>query len=198
MNETPRLISIDLQKMAPIDGCICIQGDITKDSTVSQVLTNFQGNKAQLVICDGAPDGNILLNPLVTGLHDIDQYIQSQLLVAALQITTKTLEIGGTFISKIFKGHDTTFLNSQFKMLFKHVDIMKPKSSRSSSAEHFIVCRFYDPPKNFCLEKLTTYEPYSEEMLGDKAKELDEEAKKENEKIFKYVTCGDLSAFDSC
>lgn len=57
MKATPRLISVDLQKMAPIDGCICIQGDITKDSTVKEIMTNFEGNRAQLVVCDGAPDG---------------------------------------------------------------------------------------------------------------------------------------------
>jgi tRNA (cytidine32/guanosine34-2'-O)-methyltransferase len=99
----------------------------------------------------------------------------------------------------MFVGHDTTFLNSQFKTLFKHVDIVKPKSSRLSSAEHFIVCRFFDPPKNFKLSTLTTFEPYKpEEMVEGFAdlKESDTEVKKDNEKIFKYVTCGDLSAYD--
>ena len=132
----------------------------------------------------------------MTGLHDIDQYIQSQLLVAALQICIKTLEKGGTFISKIFKGHDTTFLNSQFKTLFKHVDIVKPKSSRISSAEHFIVCRFFDPPQSFDLFKLTTFEPYNDNMIKSEEIRNDEAKRLENEKIFKYITCGDLSAFD--
>jgi tRNA (cytidine32/guanosine34-2'-O)-methyltransferase len=43
----------------------------------------------------------------VTGFHDMDQYIQSQLLVAALNICIKTLKEGGKFIAKIFKGSDT-------------------------------------------------------------------------------------------
>ena len=38
------------------------------------------GLKADIVICDGAPD--------VTGLHDIDEFVQAQLLLAALTITT--------------------------------------------------------------------------------------------------------------
>ena len=98
----------------------------------------------------------------------------------------------------MFVGHDTTFLNSQFKTIFKHVDIVKPKSSRLSSAEHFIVCRFFDPPKNFKLNTLTTFEPYNApEMIEDyDEKETSKEVKEENEKIFKYVTCGDLSAYD--
>lgn len=134
---------------------------------------------------------------LVTGLHDIDQYIQSQLLVAALDICIKTLDIGGTFISKMFVGHDTTFLNSQFKTLFKHVDIVKPKSSRESSAEHFIVCRFFDPPENFKLNTLTTFEPYNPtEMVEGFSEEMDKTVVSDNHKIFKYITCGDLSAYD--
>jgi tRNA (cytidine32/guanosine34-2'-O)-methyltransferase len=48
------------------------------------------------VICDGAPD--------ITGFHDMDQYIQSQLLVAALNIAIKLLTVGGNFVAKIFKG----------------------------------------------------------------------------------------------
>ena len=99
----------------------------------------------------------------------------------------------------MFVGHDRTFLNSQFKTLFKHVEIVKPKSSRLSSAEHFIVCRFFDPPKNFKLTTLTTYEPYKpEEMVEGYSEEKTlPVVKKDNEKIFKYVTCGDLSAYDN-
>lgn len=59
-----RIISIDLQEMAPIDHVLQLQGDITKKSTVDEILKRFKGNKANLVVDDGAPD--------VTGFHDID------------------------------------------------------------------------------------------------------------------------------
>ena len=61
-----------------------------------RILDAFKGNKCELVISDGAPD--------ITGFHDMDQYIQSQLLVAALNIATKMLKKGGNFVAKIFKG----------------------------------------------------------------------------------------------
>ena len=54
------------------------------------------GQRADLVVCDGAPD--------VTGLHDIDEYVQAQLLLAALNITTFVLRPGGAFVAKIFRG----------------------------------------------------------------------------------------------
>lgn len=43
--------------MAPIENTIQIQGDITKQETVDIIMKNFKGNKAELVVCDGAPDG---------------------------------------------------------------------------------------------------------------------------------------------
>ena len=51
------------------------------------------GESADMVVCDGAPD--------VTGLHDIDEFIQAQLLLAALNITTHVLKKGGTFVAKV-------------------------------------------------------------------------------------------------
>jgi tRNA (cytidine32/guanosine34-2'-O)-methyltransferase len=51
------VVSVDLQKIAPIEGVITIQGDITKEETVKAILDSFGGNKAELVVCDGAPDG---------------------------------------------------------------------------------------------------------------------------------------------
>ena len=33
-----------------------------------QVISHFEGHHADLVVCDGAPD--------VTGLHDLDEYVQ--------------------------------------------------------------------------------------------------------------------------
>ena len=42
-------------------------GDITTKKTADEVLALFKGEKAELIICDGAPD--------VTGFHEIDQYL---------------------------------------------------------------------------------------------------------------------------
>lgn len=91
-----RIVSVDLQDTAPIDNVHHITGDITKHETLMRILDAFKGNKCELVISDGAPD--------ITGFHDMDQYIQSQLLVAALNIATKMLKKGGNFVAKIFKG----------------------------------------------------------------------------------------------
>jgi tRNA (cytidine32/guanosine34-2'-O)-methyltransferase len=55
----------------------------------------------------------------------MDQYIQSQLLVAALNITVRVLKRGGNFVAKIFKGSEISFLYSQFKLYFREIHIIK-------------------------------------------------------------------------
>ena len=69
----------------------------------------------------------------MTGLHDMDEYVQAQLILAALNITTHVLRPGGTFLAKIFRGKDATLLYEQLKIFFPFVTIAKPKSSRNSS-----------------------------------------------------------------
>lgn len=187
--EDIRAVSVDLQQIAPIEHIHAIQGDITKKETLDRVLEAFKGNKAQLVICDGAPD--------VTGFHDIDQYIQSQLLVAAMNITTFMLEKSGVFVAKIFKGSDIKFLYSQFKTFFKKVDIVKPKSSRTASVEAFIVCLDFDPPADYKPKHFSTMEVVNEEE-EEKTEENDADPKAAQSflKLKKFVTCGDLSGYD--
>ncbi|KAJ6822800.1 putative tRNA (cytidine(32)/guanosine(34)-2'-O)-methyltransferase [Iris pallida] len=123
----PLIVAIDLQPMAPIDGVIQVQGDITNARTAEVVIKHFDGCKADLVVCDGAPD--------VTGVHDIDEFVQSQLILAALTIVTHVLRVGGKFIAKIFRGKDTSLLYCQLKLFFPDVTFAKPKSSRNSSID---------------------------------------------------------------
>ena len=61
--ETPesKIVAVDLQAMAPLPGVIQIQGDITQLSTAEKIIQHFEGEKADLVVCDGAPDGNIFI-----------------------------------------------------------------------------------------------------------------------------------------
>lgn len=60
-DDEPIIVAVDLQEMAPIDGVIQIQGDITARSTAERITQYFKGKPADLVVCDGAPD--------ITGLH---------------------------------------------------------------------------------------------------------------------------------
>ena len=73
---------------------------------------------------------------IVTGMHDVDEYIQAQLILAvrtarcsvpihvllmnptqALNITTHVLRRGGTFVAKIFRGKDISLLYEQVRVV---------------------------------------------------------------------------------
>lgn len=69
MNKDVIIVAVDLQEMAPLDGVIQIQGDITNKQTAEQIINHFKGKKAQLVVCDGAPDGTHFLCFLTLGSH---------------------------------------------------------------------------------------------------------------------------------
>jgi 23S rRNA U2552 (ribose-2'-O)-methylase RlmE/FtsJ len=61
------------------------------------VISQFRGGaRADLLVCDGAPD--------VTGLHDLDSFVQLQLMGAALAVAGGVLREGGTFVAKIVGG----------------------------------------------------------------------------------------------
>ncbi|CAO1393208.1 unnamed protein product [Diamesa hyperborea] len=181
--ENVKIIAVDLQPMAPLDGVIQIQGDITKLETAQSIISHFgDGQKAQLVICDGAPD--------VTGLHDIDEYIQSQLLLAALNITTHVLMKSGSFIAKIFRGKDTSLLHAQLSIFFEKVSIAKPASSRNSSIEAFVVCQNYQPPKDYIPQNINP-------MIDDVHIIANETGSDVNRKIIPFIVCGDLRGYDA-
>eukprot|EP00915_Cephaloidophora_sp_WS-2016_P002949 GHVH01004008.1.p1 GENE.GHVH01004008.1~~GHVH01004008.1.p1 ORF type:complete len:300 (+),score=42.14 GHVH01004008.1:1013-1912(+) len=200
----PVIMAVDLQEMAPISGVTCITGDITCPSTVERILSHFDSEMADIVICDGAPD--------VTGLNHIDEFIQSQLITSAIKITTSILRPGGTFIGKIFRGENISMLFAMLKIFFDVVTCSKPASSRVSSQEAFVVCQSFNPPFGFDCWSLSNYQKFVEFIqekvdantmgcmsLSKQIKTLG--ASQSDRKIqpnffIPYITCGDLSVMD--
>ncbi|KAK0742349.1 FtsJ-like methyltransferase-domain-containing protein [Apiosordaria backusii] len=219
-----KIVSIDLQPISPLPGVITLRADITHPATVplllkaldpshdSETSTNQQAQQpVDLVISDGAPD--------VTGLHDLDIYVQSQLLFAALNLALCVLKPGGKFVAKIFRGRNVDLLYAQLKVFFEKVNVAKPRSSRASSVEAFIVCINFQPPEGF---KASLEEPLG---VGGRLSELQQQQQdpisqsepskagddgiteviledlsgsdNKNRWIAPFIACGDLSAFDS-
>ncbi|PSR76444.1 uridine-2'-O--methyltransferase TRM7 [Coniella lustricola] len=148
-----KIVAIDLQPISPLPGIVTLRADITHPATVPLLLktldpdhdsastTQQASHPVDLVLSDGAPD--------VTGLHDLDIYVQSQLLFAALNLALCVLKPGGKFVAKIFRGRNVDVLFAQLKLFFARVVVAKPRSSRASSIEAFIVCLHFQPPPGF-------------------------------------------------
>lgn len=191
--KTAKIVAVDLQPMAPIAGVTCLQADITHPKTLQKILDLFGGEAADFVCSDGAPD--------VTGLHDLDEYIQAQLILSALQLTTCILRPGGTFVAKIFRGRDIDLLYSQLGYLFERVVCAKPRSSRGTSLEAFVVCLGYKPRPGWNpkleLDK-STEEFFENADIGKSYTQEHLELPDDEERLIpKFIACGDLNDGDS-
>ncbi|CDU17490.1 ribosomal RNA methyltransferase, putative [Plasmodium yoelii] len=165
----PKLVAVDLQEIGNMNYINIIQGDITKMSTINKILKcmnetekyiessvntkniydeenntlNKENDKiayAHAVVSDGAPD--------ITGMNDIDEFIQSQLILSSLKVCCSVLKIGGNFISKIFRGEYTGLLIFYLNKFFEKIYVCKPQSSRNKSLESFLVCLNFHLPKS--------------------------------------------------
>ncbi|KAH8590637.1 uridine-2'-O--methyltransferase TRM7 [Bisporella sp. PMI_857] len=223
-----KIVAIDLQPMSPLPGIVTLRADITHPATVPLLLraldpsyepvtkSQHASHPVDLVLSDGAPD--------VTGLHDLDIYVQSQLLFAALNLA--------------LCGRNVDLLYAQLKIFFERVVVAKPRSSRASSVEAFIVCLNFSPPVGFKasldepmgvgdrLDKMVRLKAEQEAIIAttilqdpnlgtwstiplaqlnankDNVVEVtlpDEEsiARRNGRWIAPFLACGDLSAFDS-
>jgi tRNA (cytidine32/guanosine34-2'-O)-methyltransferase len=208
------IVAIDLQPMAPLAGITTLKADITHPTTAPLLLRALNPlspetpQPVDLVISDGAPD--------VTGLHDLDIYIQAQLLFSALSLAMKVLRPGGKFVAKIFRGRDVDLIYAQLKCVFERVTVAKPRSSRASSLEAFVVCEGYSgiplddeeaprPVEREFQEPTleSPQEPVSRAVLPDGTVELSFQEEPLGEGpppsrwVAPFLACGDLSAWDS-
>ncbi|RHY11354.1 hypothetical protein DYB25_004664 [Aphanomyces astaci] len=159
---------------------IQIQGDITAQSTADAIIGHFHGGKAHLVVSDGAPD--------VLGLHDLDEYLQAQLVLAALNISLHILEEGGTFVAKLFRGKEVSRLYAHLGRYFRHVVCAKPKASRNSSFESFVVCQglhfSHGPPTSMALNLFDLPYEHDHARLAGSTPVL-------------FKSCGDVDGWDA-
>lgn len=220
-----KIVAVDLQPMASLDGITSLKGDITTPSTVTRILQALDpdtyvddaedsgSHPVDLVLSDGAPD--------VTGLHDLDIYIQSQLLYSALNLALRILKPGGKFVAKVFRGKDVDLIYAQLRCFFTSVHCAKPRSSRASSLEAFVVCEGFNIPKGYKVDPkrpvgLGAQVPVPERTQKDKEPSVSggqrrtvredgvtvlefesDEEEDDNRWIAPFVACGDLSAWDA-
>ena len=177
-----RIVAIDLQKMAPIENVAEVQDDITSQSAVDAVLRLFDGKLSDLVVCDGAPD--------VVGRMDFDEFIQNQLVLAALRISIQILKRDGVLVAKIFRGKEVGLMTRHLKSFFMDVAIAKPCCCRTSSIESFVVCRGFSPicdPENF------------QSIIDQQVQQYFSEATESDADSVPFVACpaGNARIFDS-
>ena len=129
------LIGVDLSAISPLDHVNFIQGDITKQETITQIIDLMNGQKADAVLSDMSPD--------ISGNYSVDQARSAWLSESALNAAAALLKPGGHFVCKIFEGEDTKDFLEKVKQRFSMVKKFSPEASRKSSSEIYIVAKSF-------------------------------------------------------
>lgn len=130
-----RIIASDILPMEPLAGVIFIQGDFHQQSTIDDILTAMQQQRADVIISDMAPN--------TTGMQGVDQSRSMYLAELALDLNQYLLKTGGSFVVKTFQGEGSDNYLKSLRSLFKQVLIRKPKASRARSREVYLVAKGY-------------------------------------------------------
>jgi len=125
------IIALDILPMEPIEDVVFIQGDIREDSVLAQLSEQMQGQLADLVISDMAPN--------LSGISSADAARIEHLVELALDFAQNHLKPEGALVAKVFHGGSYDTLAARFREIFKTVKRIKPKASRDRSSETFLV-----------------------------------------------------------
>ena len=126
-----KIIALDLLEMAPIEGVIFIQGDFREDALLQQLKEEMQGQLADVVVSDMAPN--------LTGIDATDAARVEHLIELAIDFCQNQMKPQGALVAKVFHGSGYSQLVNLFKTSFKIVKAVKPAASRSGSSETFLV-----------------------------------------------------------
>ena len=126
------VLGVDVKPIDPFDQeyIRTIIADMKNPSIVSTIL-DFLPKKADVVISDAAPN--------ISGTWEVDQAKQIDLADRALMISLQILRPSGNFFTKVFEGSMLNDFVKKVKKYFKFIKLIKPKASRSKSAEMYLL-----------------------------------------------------------
>ena len=131
------VVGIDLLAIEPLPPAVILQGDFT-DPGCDEALLAPLGGAPDLVLSDMAPN--------TMGHRQTDHLRIIGLVEAAADFAIATLKPGGAFVSKAFQGGETAGVIKLLRAHFADVRHIKPKSSRSESAEVYLVATGFKRP----------------------------------------------------
>jgi len=126
-----RVVAVDLLPMEPLPGVRFIQGDFREQEILDALLLALGGSKADLVICDLAPN--------ISGIAVSDQARVMYLAELALDFARQCLKPDGALLVKVFQGAGFTEFLGTMRKAFAKVGSRKPEASRGRSSEMYLL-----------------------------------------------------------
>ena len=126
-----RVIAVDLLEVPQVPGVTVIRGDFSEDATLHTVEKALEGQAADLVLSDMAPN--------MSGIASADQARAVGLAELALEFAVRHLKPQGNFLVKTFHGAGFDGLVSTLRRSFLQVYTRKPDASRSRSSEVYLL-----------------------------------------------------------
>ena len=125
------IIALDLLAFESIEGVQFIHGDFREDAVAAQLIAALNGNAADVVLSDMAPN--------LSGIDVADGARIGHLVELAVEFCTRHLKPDGALVCKTFHGSGYSQSAKLFKDTFRVVKPIKPKASRDKSSETFLV-----------------------------------------------------------
>jgi len=132
-DQRPLIVGIDYLDMEAIPGVVLLKKDFTEDDAPQMLMDALGGHKADLVMSDMAWP--------TTGHRATDHIRIVHLVEIAADFALDVLTPGGAFIAKVFQGGTEHELLAELKRSFASTFHAKPPSSRSGSAESYLVAK---------------------------------------------------------
>ena len=127
------LLAVDILGMDPVPGAQIIQGDFTELETLDSIRSTMNGQSADLVLSDMAPN--------FSGQVAVDQPRAMYLAELALEMCRELMVPGGSLLVKTFHGAGFEEYVRQVRGMFGEVKSRKPRASRARSREVYILAR---------------------------------------------------------
>ncbi len=126
------ILGVDLRAIQPTgySNIHTIVGDIT-DPEMTRRIKSILSRPADAVISDTSPN--------VSGVWELDHARQIDLAFHSLRIAASVLAPDGNFFVKVFQGDMLSNFVREVKKCFSITKLIKPKASRSESAEMYLL-----------------------------------------------------------
>ena len=126
-----RVVAVDLAEFSQVPGVTTIHGDFQEQRTLEAVEAALEGQQADLVLSDMAPN--------LSGIAAADQARSIALAELALDFAVKHLKPHGNFLVKVFHGAGYDTFVATMRRSFVQVSTRKPLASRSRSSEVYLL-----------------------------------------------------------